>query len=378
MADSSDIKSFISSHFNPHLKALLNILNLEAIRANATLTDYKDNNEFQKLVALSRWHTTDFYLFNYFQRFPHLISAEQQQQFRDKMTQKAVKSLRQLSELITICKSFNSRNLLYSVIKGPHLARMLYGNEAVKVSVDLDLLMVNPGDLADFHRALSDLGYTCFEQKILKGIWKQRLFISAKREVHFYNRTAGYAVDLHVRPFANTILTRNRYRNFFSDLKLVPFEGINIPVIPYEKYFVYLCHHGACHQFSRIGWLLDIRNYYLQKKETLDIEKLIAVAHSLNIGRSVYLVFYMLEILFKIPIPEKLTQTSDHHLTIKWLALNCLYAISYEKGESLRVKARVYRIVYLMKLSQGLAGKVDVMLSVFLRHLVLFIFGPKG
>src|SRR4030042_2886074 len=115
MADSFDVKIFLDSHFNTQLKALIDLLNLKVEENNRPVKDYLGNNEFQKLVALSRLHKTDFYLFNYFQQFPHLISADQQQQFREKMTRQAVKSLRQLSELIIICKSFNSRDLLYAV-----------------------------------------------------------------------------------------------------------------------------------------------------------------------------------------------------------------------------------------------------------------------
>jgi hypothetical protein len=185
-------------------------------------------------------------------------------------------------------------------------------------------------------------------------------------------------VDLHVKPLANTIITRYRCRNFFSDLQYLPFEGITVPVLPPEKYFVYLCHHGACHQFSRLGWLLDIRSFYDQQKEIMVMDKILFVADSIKTGRSVCLAFYLLEGLFHVPMPEKIKQAIGHSGTIEWLAKNCLKAIAYEKGDDLKIKARFDRIFYLMRLTRSLAGKVDVVLSVLLRHLVLFIFRPKG
>jgi hypothetical protein len=313
----------------------------------------------------------------YFQQYSHLILPDQQSYLKEKLTHQAVRSLGKLSELISICSKCNEKGLQYAIIKGPHLARMLYGNSAVKVSVDLDILMVNQKDLLDFHNVFIEAGYRCHEQRFLTGSWKQKLFIAAKMELHYSNPMARCTVDLHVKPMANTIITQFRCRDFFSDLQYVPFEGITVPVLPPEKYFVYLCYHGACHQFSRLGWLMDIRNFYYQKKEIMVMDKILSIARSIKTERSVFLAFSLLEGLFNVPMPEKVKHVMDHRGTIEWLAVNCLKAISYEKGESLTLKARLIRIVYLIKLTKGFAGKADVILSLFLRHLVKFLFGHK-
>ena len=368
----------INASIDPRIETLLRILDANITLTESPITENGGINEFNRLILLSARHKTDYYLFSYFQRNPNLISTVHLNQLRERMTRQAVRSLQQLNELISICRNFNKAELPYAIIKGPHLARMLYGTSAVKVSVDLDILMVNPEDLFGFHAVFIHAGYTCYEQKLLNSAWKRMLYVSAKREVHYFNRIAGCAVDLHVKPFANTILTQWRHRNFFSDLERIPFEGITIPVLPPEKYFVYLCHHGACHQFARLGWLMDIRNFYDQRKEILVMDKILSVAGSMNTKRSVTLAFYMLEALFHDPVPEKIKQTTDRSGTLEWLVVNCLKAVSHEKGESLTPKARFDRIVYLVKLTKGFAGKVDVVLSVLLRHLVLLLFGPKG
>ena len=377
MADFPDLKKHVDINLPSQLKRLLSILNAFSTEIRNSYTSIIDREEYATLGALSARHKTEFYLFSYYQQNPDLVPADHLLLLRKRMTRQAVKSLQQLNELISICKNFNKAELQYAIIKGPHLARMLYGNSAVKVSVDLDILMVNPQDLFGFHAVFINAGYNCHEQKLLTVSWKRNLYISAKRELHFFNPIVKCAVDLHVKPFANTILTNRRHRNFFSDLERIPFEGITIPILPSEKYFVYLCHHGACHQFARLGWLLDIRNFYNQQKEILVMDKILSVAGSMNTKRSVFLAFYLLEALFDVTMPEKIWQTTNRSGTIQWLAVKCLKAISYTKGESLTLKARLERIVYLVKLTKGFAGKVDVVLSVFLRHLVLLFFGPK-
>jgi hypothetical protein len=378
MADFTAFKQLIDAYFPYQLKILLNILNAETNdNLEPGLTALK-KDEFSKLAVLSARHATDHYLFKYFQQNPSLFLNEQLQKLREKMTQQAVKSLRQLSELILLCRNLNPKGVQYIIIKGPHLARMLYGNTAIKVSVDLDILMVNPEDLNAFHEVLTGAGYACVEKKLMNGTWKQRLFVSAKREVHYYNRMAGCAVDLHVKPLANTILTAYRYRSFFADIEQVPFEGIIIPVLPPEKYFVYLCYHGACHQFSRLAWLLDIRNFYGQKRDTLDIDKILSVARSLNMERPVCLAFMMLNVLFEVEIPGIIKSSIEDSKRMKKLAINCLRAISLERGEDLKLSPRFDRMVYLIRLNKGVAGKVDVVLSILMRHFVLLFFKQRN
>jgi len=368
-------KQLIDHYFHSQLKVLLNILNAEKSEKVTPALTAIDKDEYKQLFSISFRHKTDYYLFTYFQQYPNLIPSEQLQQIREKMTQQAVKSLRQLSELISLCKVLNKKGIQYVIIKGPHLARRLYGNAAVKVSVDLDILMVKPDDLPAFHVALTSAGYACVEQKLMTGTWKQRLFVSAKREVHYYNRVAGCAIDLHVKPLANTILTAHRYKDFFTDIEQAPFEGITIPVLPPEKYFIYLCYHGACHQFSRLAWLMDIRIFYLQIRDTMDGDKILSVARSLNMERMVLLAFMMLNLLFEVEIPGSIRSSVEHSSRLKKLVINCLVAISLERGGDLKLKPRFDRMVYLIRLNEGLTAKVDVLLSMVMRQGVGVVFG---
>lgn len=373
MADFQKFKQYIDGLFTPQLKVLLQMLKDELPGDFETKISSVDKDEYAKLTVLSSRHKTDYYLLIYFQRAPSLISPELLDPLREKMTRQAVRSLGQLNELIALCKGLNLKGIRYAVIKGPHLARMLYGNAAVKVSVDLDIMMVDPDDLHAFHEVFVEAGYSCIEQKLLTGTWKQRMFISAKREVHYFNSKAGCAVDLHVKPLANTILTANRYKDFFSDIEQVPFEGITIPVLPAEKYFVYLCYHGACHQFSRLGWLLDILNFYRLKRDTLDVEKMMVVARSLNMERPLGLAFAMINILFDADIPEKIKSSVMDYRLMDKLVRDCLKAISMERGEDLQLRARYDRMAYLIKLNKGFAAKVDVVLSMVMRQWVLML-----
>lgn len=364
--------------FPSQLKVLLDFVNAVTFGNVEEVLKNVDKDEYARLSALSTRHATDYSLFRYFQKNPSPDLAGEIKNLHAKITQQAIKSLRQLNELIALCRNLNEKGLCYAVIKGPHLARMLYGKEAVKVSVDLDIMVVNTDDLAAFHEVFLRAGYACSEQKLMTGNWKQKFFVSAKREVHYFSREARCAVDLHVKPLANTILTAHRYRNFFRDIRQEAFESITIPVLPTEKYFVYLCYHAACHRFSRLAWLLDIMHFYRQKKDVMDMNRVIAVAVSLHMKRSLWLAFAMMHLLFEVEIPEKTISFSERDKPFAWMMKTCLRAISCGREEDLTLNARFDRMVYLISLNKGLVGKVDVVLSMVMRHLVLLLFNHKG
>ncbi len=55
-----------------------------------------------------------------------------------------------------IAETLNEKRIKYVCIKGPQLSRMIYGREALKDSVDLDIMLVNEYDLKIVHAILTE------------------------------------------------------------------------------------------------------------------------------------------------------------------------------------------------------------------------------
>ena len=148
----------------------------------------------------------------------------------------------QLHELIRISREFNEANISYACMKGPQLARMLYGKEALKESVDLDIMLVNESELETAHRHLMNLGYGQSNLNDYKSWFAKKIFLLGKREVHYFNAKAGCHVDLHVRAGANTYLTAGRFRKLYTDLRIYDLEGMPVPIVPPEQYLTCLLY----------------------------------------------------------------------------------------------------------------------------------------
>jgi hypothetical protein len=369
MTDSSEEKIENPVFADPYLRYLLNILK-EDLANNGPSDGSTAGLDFSEIITLSGRHGIIYFLYSYLQKRPNLLLPGQVSLLRERLTRKSIRSLRQLQELVTICEDFNERGLKYAIVKGPHLARMLYGNEAVKVSADLDILMVHQSDLPTFHSVLTKLGYSCPVPLSEPLSWKQRLFLTAKREVNYFSADRKGVVDLHIKPVANSFITAGRYRAFFAETEQVRFEGINIYVLPVEKYLVYLCYHAACHQFSRLAWLVDIRNFYRQQQESMDMEKMLQIALFFDGGKSLSLAFSLLHLLFAVEIPRQLKPVMEHFKGLPQLARNCLRVMAYKKDDDLKITSRIERILFLLRMSGGIFRKADVLIGVVVRKMV--------
>jgi len=252
-------------------------------------------------------------------------------------------------------------------VKGPQLARMLYGREALKESVDLDLMLVREAGTDQAYARLKELGYTESDLDRHSGRISRKIFLIAKRELDFLNPGNGCRIDLHVRPGSNAYLTARLFRDFFTDLETYNLEGSQVWVLPPEKYLVYLCYHGGLHQFSLLGWLLDIRTFLELQRDKLDLEKLVRQARGIRAERSLFLALRLLNTCFGDEIPAVLKKRIPRNWRMRFLVMHCLRILPREPGYGFTLPGRFGKLVYMMVLIRGMAGRIDLLLGIFMR-----------
>jgi hypothetical protein len=326
-----------------------------------------------RLIKLAEIHKVVYQLLLFAQRHKDFFTVEQIASLDKRCRQAALRSLIQLQELKRVTELLNEKAIGYVCIKGPQLSRMIYGHEALKESLDLDIMLVQAEDLMDVHALLWRLGYTRSNLNQYKSKFTRKIFLIAKREVSFFNLETRCTIDLHLRPGANTYLTARYFKGFLSDLHSADLEGNPVTVLYDEAYFVYLCYHGALHQFSRLAWLIDIRAFLLLKRKEFDYSKLMAIARTLHAERCVILAMLLLQHYFCFEIPKGLSNSINYNKRFRYLVSICTNYIGRKHVYWMTLKGRTEKVIYIMLLLKGMAGKIDWLYGILMRQMIRWI-----
>lgn len=335
-----------------------------------TVSPYAEGIDSDKLAGLAMIHRATYPVLQYARQHEGLFSGRQMHELEEHARQNAIRSLMQLHELIRIAGMFSSKGISWACIKGPQLSRMLYGREALKESVDLDLMLLDSHELGIVHQGLKEMGYGQSNLDHYRTKPARKLFLLAKREVHYINPEKSMHLDLHVRAAANAYLTISGHSGLFRELTTFDIEGAPVPILPAEKYFNFLCHHGAMHQFSSLGWLMDVRQFMRQIKEGMDFEKVRQISFELKTERSLWLSLLLLNELFDDEFPVPVPQNGRLGRKIRYLARACSNRWLMNVEDSLSLQGRISRLLYLMVLSKGLAAKADIVIGILIRSLL--------
>jgi hypothetical protein len=352
------------------------LLLLQIVKGQAGFTSPDSPINTNRLIKLAEMHRVVYQVLLFAQQYNDIFTGEQIAKLEKRCRQGALRSLAQLHELKRIAVALNEKGIGYVCIKGPQLSRMVYGREALKESMDLDIMLVHEANLAEIHAILSGLGYAQSNLNNYKGQFARKIFLIAKREVHYFNRETRCAIDLHIRPGANTYLTDKYFRSFFSNLQTTDLEGTAIKVLSDEAYLVYLCYHGSLHQFSRLAWLLDIRAFLALKRDLLDYKKLMSFALTLHVERSVYLTILLLQRYFGDNIPLHVQERPDFTSLLEpskrmhYLVAVCADMPGRDAMYRMTFRGRTEKVVYIMLLIKGIAGKIDWFYGIFMRFVV--------
>jgi hypothetical protein len=323
--------------------------------------------DVDKIIFLAKRHKLIVQLLQFAKLHLNAFTTVQVRQLEEESRKIALRALNQLQELKRITAIFQKKDLLFVAIKGPQLSRMIYGREALKDSVDLDLMLVNCNDLPAVHTLLSESGYTRSNLNDYPGPFRRKLFLIAKREVFYYNSSNRISIDLHIRPGANTYFTEHRFSDFFSRLKQYDLEGTPVTVLSDEAYFVYLCYHGALHQFSRLAWLADIRAFLKLKCKSMDVDEIYTIAGKWKVSNCVDLALRLIKDSFE---EEYISIGLPSSWRMKFLSLSCKRVLYHHPGYGITLPGRINRTIYIQFLLKGFAARIDWLYGIMMRKVI--------
>ena len=192
-------------------------------------------------------------------------------------------------------------NIPVIVLKGAHLAALVYGNIALRTMSDVDIL-VHQEDVVRAGDKMLEMGYTPTQQyrpitscnhHFAYGLPNRELFV----EVHWTILSSAYPFDIDI----NGQWERSRSAII---------AGVEVSILCPEDILLYLCLHASKHLFGMgLKHLCDIFETIRHYGEEIDWRQAKLRIDQWGIGKSAYLTLRLARELLGASVPDELMKT---------------------------------------------------------------------
>ncbi|MGZ8311908.1 MAG: nucleotidyltransferase domain-containing protein [Allosphingosinicella sp.] len=194
----------------------------------------------------------------------------------------ARRNLQAAAESMKLRRAFDAAGVPILFIKGLTLGALAYGDPAVKMSWDIDVL-VDRSRVAEAAALLEHLGYKLsVPRKTPRDeleAWHDR-----SKESVWHNPARSTWVELHTRLVDNArLLGGVGWPESPREVEVA--KGLSLPTLRDNELFAYLCVHGASSAWFRFKWVADL-GALLSGRQSAEIERLYQRSQELGAGRA--------------------------------------------------------------------------------------------
>lgn len=283
---SADLADPVSS-FHPVVDPELNLLLTVAAPQRCANGDVGQlipaDFDWERFADMADWHGLAPRAYALLRQQPNLVPQNIMDRLHDKASASAAMALHLAGQLIALSSRFRAEHISHIVYKGPLLASMLYGNLALRVSSDLDIVVPK----AELDRARSTLAGMGFVDKHGLSEKQQTAAFRFGCEHSFWSPQTGTTVDLHWRIFPRFVSPSLGMDSLFGRVIDAPMFDASLPTFCPEDLLLVLCLHAAQHDWAHLGLFTDIVQL-LRKYPALDWRAFEASLRDWNTRRMVH------------------------------------------------------------------------------------------
>jgi hypothetical protein len=220
-------------------------------------------------------------------------------EFRRWLRAHTLRSMQLTSQLVQILDRLKEQEIRALAFKGPVLAQQLYDQPFRREFVDLDILV--PAEAVG--QVIALLGADGFGAQFRLTSEQLARFQKNWCEMGLYDRAKDILVEIHWELFPPGYS--------FSPATEIAWEATGevfivqrpITTLSIENQLLFACLHQAKHNWSRLGWILDLAVLVKQSTQ-LNWEKVEHRAGGFGTARMIRVSLKLVENLFDVPLPS--------------------------------------------------------------------------
>ena len=269
-----------------------------------------DRDEWEDLCQLADSHRVSPLLYcNLASAAPSSVPDDVRDALRDAYRTNAAHNLLLTSELAHLVERFNAHEIECFPIKGPVLAAACYGDLALRVFSDLDLV-VSSTRLRKAAEVLTEAGYSAVFQPAGRH-WKR--YVRDRHHFVFTRSDRRVCVELHWKCVQDCYAFPLTAESMFSRLGRATVGGAVMDVPSLEDHLLLLCLHGAKNCWERLALVADVDAVLrCAAVAQLDWDGVRRTAAELAGARMLRLGICLAGKLFASPIPADVRSWMEH------------------------------------------------------------------
>jgi hypothetical protein len=219
------------------------------------------------------------------------------------------------AELVSILELFRAKAVPSMPFKGPVLSVAVYGRLSARTFSDLDIL-VHRDDVSRAINVLSQRGYQSDFDLTRFGL---KEYLRSEHAVPMYNRSRGVNLDLHWRLTERNFLRMSPTEDLLRRGTVVNVMGYPMPSLSIEDLLLYLCVHGAKHQWKRLEWICCLVEL-IRTNPLMDWTSVLHRARQTRTTRALNLGLLLGLHLFRLSLPAEIASDAQNDRTASRLA----------------------------------------------------------
>ena len=213
------------------------------------------------------------------------------------------------AELIKVMKLLEQNGIKAIAFKGPTLAQLAYGDIALRQYSDLDIL-IKYSELQTAMEVLQNNDYLLDKDEKFK-ISKQN---SIYHDVTFYS-SSNISIELHWQLFSNEFKTDFTILPINKNIQTIQISNHTLVSLRPAYLIIYLCIHGAKHNWERLEWLVDISK--LIQTQQLDWKYIVDLVEKSKTQKIVFSTLHLVHTYFNTPLEKNIQKYIEEKNIIK-------------------------------------------------------------
>jgi hypothetical protein len=227
-------------------------------------------------------------------RVPETVRPYLIERFRAHM----IRNFELTKELLEILSLLEKSGVDALALKGPVLAQELYGDLSLREFLDLDIL-VPPSDAWTVMGLLSARG---FEPKFTLTRRQFARFQGGRYDMGLYHAPKRVLVEVHWALVSPGYTFSPAAEMAWESLQSVSIAGRSIKTFSSETQLLCNCLNQAKHNWSRLGWLMDLAAL-IRQSPAMDWQQIQMRAGSFGTARMIRVSVQLVQRLFQLTLP---------------------------------------------------------------------------